>query len=75
MRIAGTLLMLVGAFAFVAVALVVFGPGFRARGVNVGAAVTSVPATLVAGTLAFVCGAYLRRRARDRARTRHPEAR
>ncbi|MDQ3997725.1 MAG: hypothetical protein M3303_12010, partial [Gemmatimonadota bacterium] len=53
MRIAGTLLMLLGAFAFVAVALAVFGPGFQTRGINVGGAVTSVPGTLVAGTLAF----------------------
>jgi hypothetical protein len=75
MRITGTLLMLVGAFALVAVALTVFGPSLRAEGINVGAVVTSVPAVLIAGTLAFVCGAYLRRRARERARVRPPEAR
>lgn len=67
MRIAGTLLMLLGAFALVAVALSVFGPGFRAEGFDVGAVVTSVPGTLLAGICALVGGAYLRRRARRRA--------
>ena len=64
MRIVGTILMLAGAFALVAVALAIFGPGLRAEGINVGGVVTSVPATLVAGICAFVGGAYLRRRAR-----------
>jgi hypothetical protein len=67
MRIIGTILMLLGAFALVAVALSVFGPGFRAEGIAVGAVVTSVPATLMLGLCMFVGGAYLRRRARRRA--------
>ena len=68
MRTVGTLLMLCGAFALVAVAVVIFGPGLRAEGIVVGGAVTSVPATLAFGLSALVVGAYLRRRATVRAR-------
>lgn len=67
MRIAGTILMLLGAFALVAVALAVFGPGFGTNGIQAGAAVTSVPGTLVTGICALIGGAFLRRRARRRA--------
>ena len=66
MRVAGTFLMLLGAFFLVAVVLAVFGPGLRARGIDIGGAVTSVPGTLVVGILALVGGAYLRRRAKAR---------
>lgn len=66
MRIAGTLLMLLGVFALIAAALAVFGPS----GIAVGGVVTSVPGTLVFGLLALVAGAHLRRRAQmGRSRT------
>ena len=66
MRIAGTLLMLLGAFALVAVALAVFGPSLRMERIAVGAVVTSIPGTLIFGLLALAAGAYLRRRAQMR---------
>jgi hypothetical protein len=67
MRIVGTILMLFGAFALVAVALTVFGPGFHAEGIAVHGVVTSVPGTLATGVCALIAGAYVRRRARRRA--------
>jgi hypothetical protein len=66
MRIAGTLLMLVGVFALIAVAVAVFGPSLRTERFAVGAVVTSVPGTLIFGLLALIAGAYLRRRAQMR---------
>jgi hypothetical protein len=74
MRIAGTLLMLLGAFLLAAVTLSEFGFVMR-EGVAVGAVVTSVPATIVAGILALVAGAYLRRRAKARDAGGRPGAR
>jgi hypothetical protein len=66
MRIAGTLLMLLGVCALIAVALAIFGPSLRTERIAVAAVVTSVPGTLIFGLLALVAGAYLRRRANTR---------
>jgi hypothetical protein len=66
MRIAGTLLMLLGVFALIAVALAVFGPSLHTERFAVGAVVTSVGGTVIFGLLALAAGAYLRRRAQMR---------
>jgi hypothetical protein len=66
MRIAGTLLMLLGVFALVAVALAIFGPSLHTERFAVGAVVTSIGGTVIFGLLALAAGAYLRRRAQMR---------
>ena len=62
MRILGTIMMGVGAFAMGVAILATMSPLFHAGGIQIVANVPSVPGTLIGGAISLVVGALLRRR-------------
>jgi hypothetical protein len=69
MRIAGTILMLVGGFVLIAAVLSFFGTGLRDSGIDIVGNVTSRPGAIVIGAILIVAGAWLRRRSPLRSAT------
>ena len=65
MRAIGTTLMVFGVFFVFVAAAAVFGPAFRAIGIEVQAETTSVIGSALIGVFAFATGALLRRRGTD----------
>ncbi len=69
MRRFGTILMVVGAFVFLAAVFAVLGPTLEGGGINITGFVTSVPGAFVTGAALFIIGALLRRRALAKGQT------